>query len=165
MKVIHEVAIAGLLLVGLAGCTAAAEDAEDTGQGRSALQVWYSGRGTATRTVWAGSVNPNATPVVRVTRRTPLGDCTNEEAPMDRVSAWSVTAEACAKLGGKWEAISGQVQGCVGASASEPLAVFKWTYSGWDRELNFDVLEYSGGQVVGESGWMPPTMPNGCPRW
>lgn len=165
MKVIHEVAIAGLLLVGLARCTAAAEDAEDTGQGRGALQAWYSGRGTATRTVWAGSVNPNATPVVRVTRRTPLGDCTNEEAPMDRVSAWSVTAEACAKLGGKWEAISGQVQGCVGASASEPLAVFKWTYSGWDRELNFDVLEYSGGQVVGESGWMPPTMPNGCPRW
>ncbi|MGK4005209.1 hypothetical protein WMF31_21450 [Sorangium sp. So ce1036] len=129
------------------------------------LQTWYSGRGEWTRSVYAASVNSGATPVVRTTRKTPLGGCVNEEAPMERVPAWSVTAELCAELEAQVKMVDGQIQGCITASSAEPLAVFKWTYSGWDSQLNYNVLEYSAGNVIGESGWMPPTMPNGCPQW
>ncbi|WP_433932778.1 hypothetical protein AB3662_01300 [Sorangium cellulosum] len=149
----------------LAGCVADVGDVEPVDATSDRLQTWYSGGGGLSRSVYAGSVNPEATPVVRATRKSQFGGCVNSEAPMDREPAWSVSAEVCAGLGAQVKVVNGEVQGCITSSSAEPLAVFRWTYTGFDTELNYNVLEYSGGNLVGQSGWMPPTLSNGCPRW
>jgi hypothetical protein len=169
LKALCAFSVIAISILGF-GCGAEPDDLdaiegeeESVDYASSALQSSYLGSGSFTRHIYAYDVAPNTTPFVRLTSKDIWGNCVKNEAPMTLVPAWAVNAQICGSLGLSVNYMNGQVNGCYSYSTgSEP--VWSYEFSSWNKQLNYNVLAMSGGQIVAETGWMPPTMTNGCPR-